>query len=122
MSVTRPASRLMSAVTAAYGAYALARPGHVADAMEASAGERGSYDRLARGYGVRDLAIGLLGTAGPSAVVRWAMRARIASDLADCVTLVLKADSGKVRAKAAAITVGYAALNLAAHRRDVRTA
>lgn len=112
----------MSALTVAYGAYALARPGHVGNAMEASADESEFYDRLARGYGVRDLAIGLLGLVGPSAAVSWSMRARIASDLADCVTLVVKADTGKVRAKAAAITVGYAALNLAAHRRDERAA
>ena len=112
----------MSAATVAYGVYALARPEHVGRAMEARPDQHEFYDRLGRGYGVRDIAIGLLGVVGPSAAVGWAMRARVASDLADCVTLVLKADDGKVRAKAAAITVGYAVLNLAAHRRDERAA
>jgi hypothetical protein len=112
----------MSAATAAYGVYALARPRHLSDAMQGAPEENDFYDGLARGYGVRDLAIGLLGALGSAPAVRWAMRARIASDLTDCVTLVVKADGVRVRAKAAAITVGWAVLNLAAHRRDERAA
>ncbi|MBF4765537.1 hypothetical protein ISU07_20600 [Nocardioides islandensis] len=118
MSISYPASRAMSAATAVYGVYALAKPSHLADVMGADPGERPGYDQLARAYGVRDLVISLLGVVGPAGAVRWAMRSRIAGDLADCATLVAKADEGKVRGKVAAVTLGWAALNLAAYRWD----
>lgn len=118
MSSRYRASRVMSAATAAYGVYALVKPSHLADAMQAGAGERSGYDTLARTYGVRDLTISLLGAFGPARAVEWAMRARIAGDLADCATLLAKADDGKVRGKVAGVTLGWAALNLAAYRWD----
>ena len=46
------------------------------------------------------------------------MRGRIAGDLADCATLVTKADGGKVRGKVAVVTIGWAALNFLAYRWD----
>ena len=46
------------------------------------------------------------------------MRGRIAGDLADCATLVTKADDGKVRGKVAAVTIGWAVLNFLAYRWD----
>ena len=62
MSISYPASRAMSAATAVYGVYALARPAHLADAMRADADERPGYDTLAKAYGVRDLIISALGS------------------------------------------------------------
>jgi len=118
MSISFPASRAMSAATLAYGAYALAKPSHLADAMDADDGDRAWYENLARAYGVRDLVVSLLGIFGPARAVAWSMRGRIAGDLADCVTLVTKADEGKVRGKVAAVTVGWAALNFLAYRWD----
>ena len=118
MSISYPASRAMSAATAAYGVFALVRPSHLADAMEADAGQRSGYDSLARAYGVRDLLLSALGVFGPGQAVAWAMRGRIAGDLADCATLVTTADDGKVRGKVAAVTVGWALLNFLAYRWD----
>ena len=118
MSISYPASRAMSAATAVYGVYALARPAHLADAMGADADERPGYDTLAKAYGVRDLLVSALGVFGPPRGVAWAMRTRMAGDLADCVTLVSRADDGKLRGKVAAITLGWAALNYAAYRWD----
>jgi len=112
------ASRLMSAATAGYGVYALLRPAHLADAMQADADQRASYDTLARAYGVRDLAISTVAILGPGAGVRAAMRSRIAGDLVDCATLTIRAGDGKVRAKVMAVTLGWAALNVAALRWD----
>ncbi|MGI8645256.1 MAG: hypothetical protein ACR2JD_02890 [Nocardioides sp.] len=118
MKISYPASRAMSAATAVYGVYALLRPAHLADAMRADAGQRGSYDTLAKAYGVRDLAISTVAILGPTAGVRAAMRSRIAGDLVDCATLAVRAGDGKVRAKVIAVTVGWAALNFAALRWD----
>jgi hypothetical protein len=118
MAISFPASRAISLASAAYGVYALVRPEHLGRQMGADPGEREDYDTLARAYGVRDTAVSLLGILGPARGVQWAMRSRIASDLADCATLVSKADDGKVRGKAAAITVGWALLNFAAYRFD----
>ena len=122
MRLSFPASRAISVASAAYGVYALVRPSHLADAMQADADERDGYDSLAKAYGVRDLTISLLGILAPARGVQWAMRSRIAGDLADCATLVTKADDQKVRGKAAAITVGWAVLNFAAYRWDRRRA
>ena len=110
----------MSAASAAYGAYALARPAHVGRAMEAGPVEQGSYDRLARIYGVRDVAISALGVLGTPGAVRAAMGLRVASDLVDAAYLSTRADSGRVRAKVLGVTLGWAALNTVALLRDRR--
>ena len=120
MTITYPASRAMSAASAVYGVYALLRPAHLANAMKADADRRDSYDTLAKAYGVRDLAISAVGVFGPARAVRWAMAARIAGDLADCATLVARADDGVVRGKVMGVTLGWAALNAAALRWDER--
>ncbi len=122
MGLSFPASRAISVASAAYGVYALVRPSHLADAMGADADERDGYDNLAKAYGVRDLTISLLGVLGPARGVQWAMRSRIAGDLADCATLVTRTEDGKVRGKVAAITIGWAVLNFAAYRWDRRRA
>jgi hypothetical protein len=118
MSISYPLSRAMLAASAVYGLYALVRPSHLAEVMRAEADERPGYDNLARAYGVRDLVISAVGVFGPGRGVAWAVRARMAGDLADCVTLVTKADEGRVRGKVAVVTVGWAALNYLAFRWD----
>jgi hypothetical protein len=118
MTISHPATRAMSAATAAYGVYALVKPSHLAEVMGAEPHERSGYDTLARMYGVRDLLISALGVFGPGRAVAWAMRSRIAGDLVDCVTLVAKAHDDKVRRKVAVVTVGWAALTYAAYRWD----
>jgi hypothetical protein len=118
MTISYPASRTMSTASAAYGVYALLKPSHLADVMDADAGQRSGYDSLARAYGVRDVLLSALGVFGRGRAVAWAMRGRIAGDLADCATLVTKADDGQVRGKVAAVTIGWAVLNLLAYRWD----
>jgi hypothetical protein len=118
VSVGYPLSRAMSAATAAYGVYALKRPAHLAELMEADPRQRDFYRTLARAYGVRDLAISTVGVLGPDPAVRWAVRSRVAGDLVDCVTLGLRASDRLVRAKVVAVTLGWAALNVAALRWD----
>jgi hypothetical protein len=118
MRISYPASRAMSAATAVYGVYALVKPSHLAEVMEAEAGERPVYDSLARAYGVRDLLISAVGVLGPGRGVAWAMRSRMAGDLVDCVTLVAKTDAPKIRGKVAVVTVGWAVLNYLAYRWD----
>ncbi|MFD1945321.1 hypothetical protein [Nocardioides aestuarii] len=114
-------SRLMSAGTAAYGAYALARPGHLADALEAPSSERAGHDRLARTYGVRDLATSALAFSGRPTLVRTAMALRIAGDLGDCAVLTSTTTDPDVRRKVAGVTLGWAALNALAWLADERS-
>ncbi len=113
------ASRVMHALTASYGVFALVKPEHLGNAMNADADERGGYDTLARAYGIRDLPISALGIFGPDRGVQWATRARLAGDFADCLTLAVRAPSGQVRAKVMGVTLGWAALNYAAYRWDL---
>ncbi|NYG55570.1 hypothetical protein [Nocardioides perillae] len=105
-------SRLAAAGTAGYAVYALAAPGHLADALEASGSERDAYDLLAQAFGVRDLAISGLALLGRSArTVRTAQKARIACDLGDAVLLSRRVDDPDLRRKVLAVTVGWASLN-----------
>lgn len=113
------ASRFMHALTAGYGVFALAKPEHLSNAMNADADERVGYDTLARAYGIRDLPISALGIFGSARGVQWATRARLAGDFADCATLAVQAPDGKVRAKVMGVTLGWAALNYAAYRWDL---
>jgi hypothetical protein len=110
----------MSAATAAYAVYALTSPEHIGRAMQASGDEQEFYDKLARGYGVRDLAISALGLAGPARTVPVAMGLRIAGDLGDAAFLARRAPDPGVRAKVLGVTLGWAALNLAALVADRR--
>jgi hypothetical protein len=121
--MTHVASRLLSTVTAAYAVYSLVRPEHLGRAMQADARQQPSYDGYARAYGVRDLVIGGLGAFGRSrGAVRAAMGLRIAGDITDCVILVQRADDRGVKLKVAAVTLGYAAMNVAALLADERRA
>jgi hypothetical protein len=116
-----PFTRAMAAATAGYGVYALVRPDHLPKAMEAGPSEHDALARIARGYGVRDLAISALTLFGPSATaIRVGAGLRIANDLTDATLLSVRTDSGKVRAKVLAATLGWASLNTLALVRDVR--
>ena len=110
----------MSAASAGYACYALARPGHLARVLKASAGERRSLDRLARTYGVRDLATSALALSPDPTPVRTAMALRITSDLGDCLVLGSSTDDPGVRRKAVAVTLGWATLNALAWAADER--
>ncbi len=114
------ASRVLSAATLGYAVFSLVKPEHLGKAMESDAFEQPTYDTIARVYGVRDVVIGGLGVIGTPRAVRTAMGLRIAGDLADAVVLSTRAPNGKVRTKVLAVTLGYAALNVAALVRDRR--
>ena len=116
-----PLSRLLSAATATYGGYALAQPAHLWQALQADRKDREGLELLARTYGVRDLAISSLAVFGRRpGTVRAAMLLRIAMDLGDCALLTAKAEDDDVRAKVAAITLGWAGLNALALAVDSR--
>lgn len=116
----RPLSRAMGLATSGYGIYALVRPGHLARALDAAPWEGGPLDRLARTYGVRDLASSSLLLSSNPALARAAMALRIASDLGDCAVLTTTTSDPAVRRKVAAVTLGWAALNAAAWWADER--
>jgi len=50
-------SKLLSLATAAYGAFALAKPRHLADGVEAPESQAPAFDRMAYTYAGRDLSI-----------------------------------------------------------------
>lgn len=114
----------MAVATAAYGGYALARPGHLTQALGEPESTRPAYDRLARIFGVRDLASSALVLTGDDALVRAGMGLRVISDLGDGLVLGTSTADAGVRRKIVAVTVGWAALNAAAwlvdHRRRSR--
>jgi hypothetical protein len=114
-----PLSRVMSAATAAYGAYALAEPRHLGNAVDAK--NASDYDLLARTYGVRDLVISAVGLMGRSdGTVTGAMRIRILCDVGDGVLLAMRAKDDQTRAKVLGVTLGWATLNMVALRADRR--
>jgi hypothetical protein len=116
-----PLSRLMSAATATYGAYALAQPRHLGRAVDSKDAE--DYDVLALTYGARDLTISALGGFGRTGgAVTTAMVARIAMDLADCAILSVRAADRTARNKVLATTLTWAALNTTALLVDRRRA
>lgn len=117
-------SKLVSLATAGYGAYCVARPRHLADALEVPAEQAPAIDKLAYTYAGRDLPLGTLAllSRNPS-VVTSAMVLRILSDLSDATVLGTgTASKPKVQRKVLAITLGYAALNAAALLADRRAA
>ncbi|SDS01586.1 hypothetical protein SAMN04488570_0946 [Nocardioides scoriae] len=118
-------SKLLSSLTAAYGAFALVKPRHLADGIEAPAVQAPAYDRMAYTYAGRDLSIsGLaLASSNPS-VVTAAMVLRIVGDVADATILATGTQDSKVRGKVLGVTLGWAALNtlaLVADRRALRS-
>ena len=115
-------SKLISLFSAGYGAFALVKPRHLADNLEAPAGQAPAYDRMAYTYAGRDLAIsGLALVSRNPSVITAAMTLRIASDLADASILGSGTSSRPdVQKKVLGITLGWAALNAAALLADRR--
>lgn len=113
-----PWSRAITAATAAYGLFALARPRHLADALKVPPAARSGHDRLARTYGLRDLASSSLVLSDRPELVRAAMALRIVGDLGDCAVLASTVDRKDVRRKVVAVTLGWAALNTLAWLAD----
>ena len=112
VAMSYPLSRSMTVATAAYAVYALARPAHLWQALQADRKDREGLELLAKTYGVRDLAVSGAGLFGrrPGAV-RTAMLARIAMDVGDGVLLATRTDDQDVRRKVLAVTLGWAGLN-----------
>lgn len=105
-------SRLMSTASAGYGAFALAVPEHLADALQADKEDRAGLDLLAQTYGVRDATIGMFGVFGRSGkTVKTAMLIRIAMDLGDAALLSTRTKDDAIRQKVLAVTLGWAGLN-----------
>ena len=105
-------SRIMSLLTLAYGLFAAVKPRHLADALEAGPNQPAVYDKVAYTFAGRDIAISLLGAAGPTReLVTAAMGLRIAGDFSDAATLGLTAKDSGVRRKVLAVTLTWAALN-----------
>ena len=119
-------SKLLSLATAAYGAYAIAKPRHLADVIEAPTDQAPAFDRMAYTYAGRDLSIsGLAIASGNPSVVTAAMALRILGDLSDAAILGAgTTDRPDVQKKVLAVTLGWAALNtiaLVADRRALKS-
>lgn len=119
-------SKLISSMTAAYGAFALAKPRHLADGIEAPALQAPAYDRMAYTYAGRDLSIsGVALASGNPSVITAMMVLRILGDLSDAAILATGTHDSKVQGKVLGVTLGWAALNtaaLVADRRALRSA
>ena len=105
-------SRLLSTATAGYGAFALAKPDHLGNVLQADKEDRPGYALLAQAYGVRDLAVGAFGMFGRSGkTVRAAMLIRVVMDLGDAALLAPRIRDDAIRQKVLAVTLGWAGLN-----------
>ncbi|GAA1749507.1 hypothetical protein [Aeromicrobium alkaliterrae] len=108
-------STILSAATAGYAVFALAKPRHLGAALTSSPLKQPEYDVVARLFGPRDLAISGLALLAPSTRAReQAMVARVALDLSDAVLLSREATSAAGRAKVLGATLTWASLNVAA--------
>lgn len=101
--------RVMSAATAAYAVYSLAQPAHLRKALGS---DDEMWDTVARVFGVRDLAVSLVGLLGSPTAARTALTIRTALDLGDAALLGLTLD-GDARTKAVGTAGGWGLLNLA---------
>ena len=113
-----PRTRLAALATLGYTGYALARPEHLHTGLPSHVTPRESR-RLAMTYVGRDVPVSLLGVLGPAPAVPVALALRVAGDLTDATALGTTT-SGTARAKVLAITLGWAAVNLAAYAADRR--
>lgn len=108
-------SLIMSAATAGYAVFALAKPRHLGAALTKSPLKQPEYDVVARLFGPRDLAVSALAILAPSAAVReQAMVARVVLDLSDAALLTSEATTVGAKAKVLGATLTWAGLNVAA--------
>jgi hypothetical protein len=122
--MTKPSySTIMSAGTAAYSVYALARPRHLGKALTDSPLKQPEYDVVARTFGFRDLVVSALALAAPTAAAReQAMIGRIVLDLTDSALFTAEARTTAGKAKVLLATLTWAGLNTAAVLKDRETA
>lgn len=120
--MTKPSySTILSAATAGYAVYALARPRHLGSALTRSPLKQPEYDVVSRIFGPRDLAVSALAVFAPSSRAReQAMIARVALDLSDALLLTREATHAAGKAKVLGATVTWAGLNVAAILADRR--
>jgi len=119
--MTYPLSRIMSTATAAYGMYALLKPGHLGSALEASEEQQPAFEVMAYTYALRDIPVSAVGMFASSAtLVTASMLMRIASDLGDATILGSTTSDEQVRSKVLGVTVGWASLNVLALLLDRR--
>ena len=108
-------SHLMSAATAGYAVFALAKPRHLGNALTKSPLKQPEYDLVARMFGPRDLALSALALLAPSPRAReHAMIARVVLDLSDAAMLTPEARTKTAKAKVLGATLTWASLNVAA--------
>lgn len=114
-------SKLISLATAGYGAFALVRPRHLADALEAPADQAPAFDRMAYTYAGRDLTIsGLAMVSRNPSVITAMMGLRILGDLSDATILSTGTSRPEIQKKVLTVTLGWAVLNTAALMADRR--
>lgn len=114
-------SRVMSAGTAVYAAYALARPRHLGAALSGDRQRQEGFDVVATTFGLRDLPISAVGLLARSPqTVGAAVGIRIAMDVADAGLLTRCAETDDRRRRVAAVTLGWAGLNTVALVLDSR--
>ena len=104
-------SRVLGAATVAFGALEFAKP----DLWAKPTGITGPSPAMTTWHqtlGVRDVLSGLAMTLAPAGpALRAATLFRIVSDATDAIAFGLNAPEARLRAKAAGIALGYAALN-----------
>lgn len=108
-------SKLISAATAGYALFALAKPRHLGKALTKSPLKQPEYDVVARMFGPRDLAVSALALVAPTpAALERAMIARVVLDVSDAALLTPEATSKVAKAKVLGVTLTWASLNVAA--------
>lgn len=108
-------SQIMSAATAGYAVFALAKPRHLGAALTKSPLKQPEYDLVARLFGPRDLALSALALLAPSPLARdHAMVARVVLDLSDAALLTPEGRTKVAKAKVLGATLTWAGLNVAA--------
>lgn len=112
-----PITKVLSAASAVYGAYAIARPAHLGRALESKPETK--YDSTARIFGIRDVVVSTVALLSKDrSVITAAAGTRVAFDIGDCLALRGEARTADAKRKITGITLGWAALNAAAYAAD----
>lgn len=108
-------SKTISAATAGYALFALAKPRHLGKALTKSPLKQPEYDLVAQLFGPRDLVVSALALLAPSPVsLERAMIARVVLDLSDAALLTPEGSTKAAKAKVLGATLTWASLNVAA--------
>lgn len=111
-----PLTRAAAALNVGYNIYVLARPSSLVEGLAGQVSAETARS-LTRTWAGRDLPISTLAWVGDDDLVTAAVLGRVAADLTDGVTLGLHC-TGVARAKALAVTLGWASVNVAAYLVD----